>query len=171
MTPEQSEEEKRWKWFGNFTSSFTNNWPHGRFVYTYLVKQGLKVEDVFGVHKHYRGIDGILQSLAEPQEVHESLDRRVSVRAGLLNHRALHLLKCSLDSPEQLRWWSYCHLRLLWPQCAPEMGSKGSLETWRKAAAHLHTDTHRTDTCQNPHILILRNILCSVHRAAFTRTI
>lgn len=124
------------------------------FVSTYLVKRGLKVEDIFGVHKHYRGIDGILQRLAEPQEVHESLARRVSVRAGLLNHSALNLLKCSLDSPEPPRWWSYCHLRLLWPQCASEMRSKGSLETWRKAAAHLHTDTHRTDTytftkCQN----------------------
>ncbi len=148
------------------------------FVSTYLVKQGLKVEDVFGVHKHYRGVDGILQSLAEPQEVHESLDRRDSVRAGLLNHSVLSLLKCSLVSPEPLRWWSYCHLRLQWPQCASEMGSKGSLETWRKGAARLHTDTHTTNTytyyisakCQN--VLLFEGIFCvQLYRAALKWTI
>lgn len=61
----------------NYTWSFYKQFTTGTFVSTYLVKQGLKFEDVFGVHKHHRGVDGILQRLAEPQEVHESLARGV----------------------------------------------------------------------------------------------
>lgn len=74
------------------------------FVFTYFVKQGLKVRYIFGVYIHHGGVDGIFQSLAKPQEVHESLARRVLVRVELLNDNALNLLKCSLNSQAPSRW-------------------------------------------------------------------
>lgn len=61
--------QKKWNWLKYLLGS----WQFIRFLSIYLVKGGFKAENIFGVHIHHRGSDGVFQVLAKPQEVHNGL--------------------------------------------------------------------------------------------------